>query len=366
MRNTIDKKMLEIQKFLNNNSLEELQEKYAIKITRHQQYPHLVCLKYCQLNSPMKERVVQQCRGIILDENNNWQVVSYPYDKFFNYDSHLAPKLDWQTTNVYDKLDGSLVILYHYDGAWHVQSSGMADAMGTIQNTDLTIKDLFWSVFDNLDYQKPAETNYCFMFELVSPYLRVIVDYQKDDLLLHGVRNLDTFKEEKPDQWAKKYNWHCIKTYPFSELLDVLKTTKTINGLELEGFVAVDAKFDRVKIKAPNYVRLHHLKGEFSNRRLIEIVINNEGDEFLNYLPEYKEDYQKIYATYCQLLEEINTNFEQYKQIEEQKEFALKVGKLPYSGILFQLRANKSNKTIKEYLQETHLNKLMKLFKLKD
>lgn len=41
-------------------------------------------MKYSQ-NAPFKYRVVQECRGIILDADKNYDVVSWPYLKFFNY-----------------------------------------------------------------------------------------------------------------------------------------------------------------------------------------------------------------------------------------------------------------------------------------
>ena len=364
-------KMLAIQKYLQDHSLEQLEEEYSVKVSRHQNYPNLVCFKYCQISSPMKVRLVQECRGLILDENNNWQVVSYPYDKFFNYDSHLAPQLDWQTTSIYEKLDGSLVILYFYDGNWHVQTSGTADATGIIRSHNISMKDLFWSTWQQLNYQIPSEKDYCFIFELISPINRIIVNYQENDLILHGVRSLKTFVEEHPAHWCQKYNWKCIKdinNYAFSNLEEVLAKTHQMNGFENEGFVAVDSQFRRIKIKSPHYVRIHLLKiGEYTNRRLVEIVVNNEGDEFLNYLPSYKKAYETIYSSYLRLIAAIKDNFDKYKNIESQKEFALQAKQFPYSGILFQLKANKNKaKKIEQYVQQMKLNTLMKLLNVPD
>src|SRR4051812_14936403 len=72
------------QQFLESNALEELTTRYAIKVKRHGEFPNLVMLKYDQINSPMSEPIVQECRGIILDEADNWRVVSFPFRKFFN------------------------------------------------------------------------------------------------------------------------------------------------------------------------------------------------------------------------------------------------------------------------------------------
>lgn len=33
---------------------------------------------------------MRECRAIILDRDNDWKVVSYPYNKFFNYGEKWA------------------------------------------------------------------------------------------------------------------------------------------------------------------------------------------------------------------------------------------------------------------------------------
>jgi tRNA splicing ligase len=53
--------------------------------------------------------VVQECRGLILDESANWRIVAFPYTKFFNYGEEHAASIDWSTACVQEKLDGSLM-----------------------------------------------------------------------------------------------------------------------------------------------------------------------------------------------------------------------------------------------------------------
>jgi len=72
---------LEVQKFLRSEGLAALEEKYKIIARRHGEYPNLVCLKYHMIDSPMGERISQECRGLILDEDNDWAVVARPFDK---------------------------------------------------------------------------------------------------------------------------------------------------------------------------------------------------------------------------------------------------------------------------------------------
>ena len=104
---------MELQDYLRNQGLTSLCNEFNIKVNRHQDFPGLVCLKYSQQESPLEKKIVQQCRGIILDETKNWQIVSYPYNKFFNYGESQAAAINWDNAVVYDKLDGSLMILYY-------------------------------------------------------------------------------------------------------------------------------------------------------------------------------------------------------------------------------------------------------------
>ena len=74
----------------------------------------------------------------------------------------------------------------------------------------------------------------------------------------------------------------------------------------------------------------------------MEVVVQNEGDEFLSYFPEWREQYERMQATYRNLIAAIETDFQTHRQIPRQKDFAAVVRSLPYSGILFALRSGKA------------------------
>lgn len=353
---------MELQDYLTNQGLTELAQEFKIKVNRHSQMDNLVCLKYSQIESPMGEKIVQQCRGIILDEANNWSVVSYPYDKFFNYGEGHAPKLDWNTVKVYEKLDGSLMTLYFYRG-WRVQSSGMADAAGAVADFGYTFAQLFWKVWHQLDYQLPQDKEYCFMFELTTPFNRIVVRQHQNDLVLHGVRNLQTLTESDPHVWGNKYGWRVVQTYPLQTLDEIIAVSNHLDPMDLEGYIVCDAQFKRIKIKSPQYVAIAHLRSGFSSRRMLEIVATNEGEEFLNYYPEWRDLYHKIRGKYDALIEEIETQYQQYQAIPVQKDFALAVKHLPYSGILFNLRGGKTT-SVRESLAQTTIQKLESLLQI--
>ena len=52
-----------------------------------------------------------------------------------------------------------------------------------------------------------------------------------------------------------------------------------------------DANFNRVKVKSPEYVKAHFIRNNnvVTDEKLIEIILENEIDEFLIYATDFKE-----------------------------------------------------------------------------
>jgi hypothetical protein len=64
--------------------VETLKNKWAIKATPHKKHSNLLCFSYSQINSPFEEPLIKECRGLVLDAHDNFNVVAFPYVKFFN------------------------------------------------------------------------------------------------------------------------------------------------------------------------------------------------------------------------------------------------------------------------------------------
>jgi hypothetical protein len=249
-----------------------------------------------------------ECRGLIVDELNNWRVVCYPYSKFFNLGEGKADEIDWSSVRVSEKMDGTLCNLFFYNGHWEVATSGKPDALGFArgkftagrneeevrenrrkwfeEGEKVTFRDLFWKVWNEQGYKLPEETNKTFMFELASSFNPIVVQYEQEHLELHGVRDLVTFEEELPDDYALRYNWKRVRAFECNSKEQVIEMAKKLNPVEQEGFVCVDKNFNRVKIKSPQYVNLSLLRiddGDALNeRRMLSIVLANEGSECTN------------------------------------------------------------------------------------
>jgi len=360
--------MIELVDYIRNNGLYSLEKDFFISVKQSKTYNNLYLLKYSQIDSPMKEIIVQQARGIILDADNGWKLVNYTFSKFFNYGEIYADSIDSKTAKIYDKLDGSLLQLYYYKG-WRVASSGNPDADGPVGYfNDLTFADLFWKIWEKEKYKLPDNPNECFAFELTSPFNAVVVQYPESNLTLIGARDLTTLQEIDPLSVAEKYGWRSVKSYPFTSLEDTLKAAKKLDFTKNEGFVICDGNFNRVKIKNSDYVKAHLLKSSMSRKNLLDLIRSNETSEFFTYMvtmPSWEKDFVYMKDAYDKLVVETEDLYNQWMDIPIQKDFALLATKTKISAALFALR-NKKAKSAKDFYSNMQIDKLMDLLSIED
>jgi tRNA splicing ligase len=315
---------------------------------------------------------VRLCRGLILDGDRDWAPVCWGYSKFWNVEEFHAEKIDWATARIYDKLDGSLCVLWYYNNAWRVSTSGSPDASGEVRADQYNLlkstkkfSELFWETWEKLEYcLPPSDFNCCLMFELMTPENRIVVPHTEAKLVLHGCRSLsleDDYEEIDPgDDIADIYGYECVKQFPLQTLDEILTAAKALDPMHAEGFVVVDSKWRRVKIKSPQYVAIHHLRSELTERKMITVVQSGEKSEILSYFPELSALYSKVEERFNRAVSEVERVYEEHREIIEQKEFALKVKDLPYSGALFSVRSKKCP-SIRKWFQTQTPEKIEKL-----
>ncbi|MBA3550371.1 MAG: hypothetical protein H0T76_28180 [Nannocystis sp.] len=203
---------------LRSEGVEALAQRLALQTRRHREHPQLVLLKYSMIDSPMADPVVRQCRGIVVDEADDFRPIAYPYDKFFNaHEGHAAP-IDWSSARLYEKIDGTLCTLYSYRGVWHVASASLPDAQGVLRHCKRSIAEAFWDVFRARGYRLPDRSDHCFMFELCVPSDPMLIRYEEARLLLHGARDMVSLREAEPEPFAAAYGWELVSTHPVTDL----------------------------------------------------------------------------------------------------------------------------------------------------
>jgi hypothetical protein len=349
------------------NKPESLTEKY-VKHRRHREHANLVLFKY-DIFANFGDPLVRECRGIVLDEHNDWHVVSRAFDKFFNYGEGHAANIDWGTARVQEKLDGSLCVLYHYAGKWHVATSGTPDAMGEVRgsgvqesmqvSTKRTFADFFWETFKKEGGRLPhgdSFENLSFAFELMGPANRVVVVHDRDWLRLLAVRDRRDGRELPIEPYAAALGIQPVRSFPLQTIEEIHNSFEHISPVSQEGYIVVDSNFDRIKIKHPGYVALHHAKDGMSPKAFAEIARSGEVPEVIAAFPEFGPMLEETRAKYTAWVERVTNDFDRLKHIEVQKDFALEATKTTYSAALFQLRKGKD---LRELARSVSIDTLM-------
>jgi hypothetical protein len=236
-----------------------------------------------------------------------------PFFKFTNYGENGADPIDWNhSLYVRDKLDGSLLkLLKEADGN---------DLWTTNGSFDLDVEIPEYYPCDTEERLTPPHTfaslrNYAlrgheeeirrlpqlwtFMFELTSPYNKIIVPYRETKLTLLGCRDPEG-KEHTPE-WAAenfKLSFATPQIYPLKNIDEVIGYCKSLDSNDREGVVVQDGNFNRIKIKSDHYRSLSFLKGEdhFSDERIFAAIKRESIDDALAAWPEIRPRTDEIIA----------------------------------------------------------------------
>ena len=307
------------------------------------EYPDRVTLNYDMIESPKHDPVVKECRALIL-RKGDWSVLARSFDRFYNEPEDPNRKeFDWRSALIEEKVDGSLMSVYHDGVDWQVATRSMAYAEG-ITPFGMTFADIFWSIRTR-DLFRMYNEDYTFVFEMVSPETRVITPYPKRGVCLLTVRNRKTGIEldtKKLDDLAIVLSARQPRSYSVTSLQDLIEMSKSLPAME-EGYVArvqTDAGWWRIKVKNPSYLAIAHLRnnGVLSIPRVVALVLANDEEEYLGYFPEDRHVFEPFIRARVKMYTEIQHLWELCKDKVEQKDFALTVSSFMCAGILFQMR----------------------------
>jgi hypothetical protein len=363
--------MLNVQQYLAINSLDDLALEFGIKVSA---YADRVVLNYSMIDSPRFHPVCDECRGLILSLND-LGIISRSFDRFYNYGESIEHKgIDFNRLVAMDKEDGSLMNVYHDGARWNVASRKLAFAEG---NTDSG--GVFFELFRQAlgcDVQKtfahlPREQTY--IFELCSRQNRIVKRYDTPEAFLLAARDKYTGEYAGFDMITEFSRIIARQgasvllpgTYRFSSLAEIMEAMKELDTLD-EGYVCVDeATGLRVKIKNPSYLAVYHLRenGNISPKRIVNLVFMNDHEEYLTYFEEDRKYFQPYIIAYQRLVDNIRENYARFKDIENQKDFALAIKDLAVKDILFQLRRGRSLEDVLNSLYEHKKVELIEAFR---
>ena len=292
--------------------------------------------------------ITQSCRGLIIDKDGN--IVGRSFSKFFNLEEHNPSEIPTDLGfEAYEKMDGSLGILFNYEGEWIFASRGSFESDQSVKGREI-LEGWFGDL--SLDWMGKENT---FVFEIIYPENRIVVDYgDMEDLVLLGVINTETGEEMLHDDIATKYYKHFTVVEKYDVTSDISKL-KELEEDNKEGFVVRYSNGFRVKVKFDEYCRLHRIVTNVSNKTIWESLKNGEGldevidrvpDEFYNWVKRTEKGLRDSYTTIeVEALREhariINIILIQKSNFNVKKEFALMAKEHKYSGLLFSMYNDK-------------------------
>lgn len=354
--------------FIKNNP-DSWEQELNNRFIRTSHNGNLVCFKY-GIEADFSDPLVCEARGIIIDVAHQ-MVVCRPFDKFFNVQEQYASDIDWNTARVLEKIDGSLIKLYWYNGKWVFATSSTCDAgeASVAGYKDITYQDVIMLAdnygkisFDDLD------KGYTYLFELVSPMTQVVIKYDKTTLFYLAARDNTTGEEidfklenfRKPRSFSLKTIDECLKA--------VMKlNTESETGLTDEGFVVVDGEHNRIKIKSPAYVAMHRAVANkvFTAKRMAELFLQGAdlaklAKDFPNeacVIKYYDWQFEEVRHKVMEMAGYARALYEEYDH--DRRAVANEIKKSPYAWAGFT--AIDSDKTPEDLIKMLNVSKMEKL-----
>jgi RNA ligase len=285
----------------------------------------------------------RKCRGLIMD--SDMDLIANPFEKFFNLEELDAKEqpIPNETFEVYEKVDGSLGILYWIDDIPAIATRGSFTSEQAQEGTKMIIED-YKDTWDKFDKSKT------YLFEIIYPDNRIVIDYGKlRELKLLAIRDTKTGKEFPLEDIG----------FPMVKKFDGIKDFRKLKELEednKEGFVLKFESGFRMKVKFEEYKRLHRIFTNVSNKSIWEILkdggdfkelIDRVPDEFFDWLDNTKND---LLRQYKQIEDNSKQQYRSPDEFESMQDFAEYTLKQPYPTVLFKL---KDGKDYSEFIWKT-------------
>lgn len=308
---------------------QQLMKEGLVYIKRHPQYP-LFLLNYTPRTQYRKKwcKELIHARGLVVAEDG--AILARPLPKFFNhYEINNLEGVQDKEYEVYEKFDGSLVIMFHYDNTQIFCTRGSFISEQAVKG-----QQIFTAKYNHDLVNK--ECTYC--FEVIYPENKIVVDYKDtEDLFLISITHTTTGKEINIDRAG-------FKTVNKVDKKQFLSGTEETN---MEGYVV---KFKnmiplRVKYKFDAYVEQH--KGKSLSEAAIKRSMKNMESINLDNVPD--ECYEEVKKIKTKMENEIeckrNKIENEYQSIVKKsnndRDVIEEIKQSEYRSILFAIHGNK-------------------------
>ncbi len=187
-------------------------------------------------------------RGLILDPAAR-RVVATPFPKFFNAGERRGdiPDLPFEA---FEKLDGSLIIVFHHDGRWRAATKGAFDSSQAVWAQA-------WLDAAELTALTQGTT---YLAEAIYPENRIVVRYPDPALVMLAAYAEDGRELSYAEvlETSDRLGWPAARRHAFASVADMVSHATKLPSTE-EGFVIRFSNGLRLKLKGAEYRRIHAL-----------------------------------------------------------------------------------------------------------
>lgn len=242
-------------------------------------------------------------RGLILNAQTG-EVVARPFDKFFNWmEGGRLPTPGSTIRTITEKMDGSLGILLRHQGKYRIATRGSFESEQALWATD----------FLNANYDLssiPANDDMTFLFEIIYPDNRIVVDYGREEkLVLLAIRNRVNgmyLSYEQVRIVAAIFGFSIAPSYSFTDMDSLLKSTADIDH---EGFVVEFSDGSRFKIKGEKYRQIHKVLSHVSYNSVLDALL---ADGWLSYKMSIPEEFwEEVDGYHAEIMSVVDQNHAQ-------------------------------------------------------
>lgn len=250
------------------------------------------------------DEITLQCRGIVFDKSTGY-IIAHPFNKFFNYEEiydvttndgymrltklgetlrRLSHDFEPNITKDFramDKLDGSLGILFYYDGKWIIKTAGSFDS-----DQAKWAQNWFDTKIDNERKELHLDQNWTYCFEIISNEDPHVCHYDYEGLVLLGFFDENHTEGEMADiaELAYKLDIRYSQMIYFDSMEKMIAQAKKLDA-DHEGFVVTFSSGFKMKIKGVEYLEKFKLLYSISKKSIRE----NFDIENLVLDPEYRK-----------------------------------------------------------------------------
>lgn len=341
--------------FSNIHSLEDFRRKISHKEEIRESVIDDDCISFCYMiggGNTFDSAEARECRGIVFSKSKD-KIIGRPTHKFFNLGERADTQphtVDWsKVVRVMDKRDGSMIHTVNHDGNIRLKTKKSF-------NSDVAVAVQEWVASDSAEANRvrallsDSLLHYnTVIFEWTAPEQRIVLAYDKPELVLLHVRHNETGQYMDGGlvkDLGKAYGVPVVDEvdeFFVDGKFDVslmIEAAKTRTGVE--GWIVQLDNGEMIKVKTDWYLARHKVMTFLRERDIAELVMNEQVDDFKSLLSskgvditEVLEIEDRVLGFFREVAHEVNTAVAESVGLSA-REMAEKYQKSKYFGLIMR------------------------------